>query len=132
MRSGVVMRPQTVSNEIILETARKIFIENGPHASVEMIAQKLGLSQPALFKRFGTKRKLMIEALRPPTEIPWITNMENGPDRRDFPTQLKELAGEKMYIDQPESPSIYYYCLSSVDKNHNLSDLSEAVKIDIN
>jgi hypothetical protein len=49
----------------------------------------------------------------------------------DVEKYLKEIAGEKMYIDQSLNPGIYYYFLSSVDKNHNISDLSEAIKIDL-
>lgn len=85
------MRPQTVTDEEILSVARKVFLENGPQASVEMIAKELGLSQPALFKRFGTKRNLMIKSLQPPKETEWFKIVDNGPDERPFPEQLSEV-----------------------------------------
>lgn len=85
------MRPQTVTDDEILKVARKIFLENGPQASVEQIAKKLGLSQPALFKRFGTKRALMVKAMQAPKKIDWFEVIDNGPDDRPFIDQLKEL-----------------------------------------
>ncbi len=51
-------RPRTVSDEVILEAARSVFLEHGPSASTQAIADRLSLSQAALFKRFGTKHVL--------------------------------------------------------------------------
>ena len=59
-------RPRTVSDDVILEAARAVFLEQGPGASTQSIADRLSVSQAALFKRFGTKRDLMIAALMPP------------------------------------------------------------------
>lgn len=86
------MRPQTVTDEQILKVARKVFLENGPQASVDLIAKELNLSQPALFKRFGTKRALMVKAMQAPKEIKWFEIIDKGPDDRPFPEQLKEVA----------------------------------------
>ena len=64
-------RPRQVSDEDILSAARKCFLEHGGSVSTSVIAKSLGISQPALFRRFGTKEKLMIEALLPkPSEWP--------------------------------------------------------------
>lgn len=85
------MRPQTISDEKILAVARKIFLENGPQASVDMIAKELEISQPALFKRFGTKRNLMVCAMRAPKKIDWFDKIDKGPDDRPFVEQLKDI-----------------------------------------
>lgn len=85
------MRPQTVTDDKILKVARKIFLENGPQASVEAIAKKLGLSQPALFKRFGTKRNLMVKSMQAPKKIEWFSIVDKGPDNRPFKDQLNEI-----------------------------------------
>ena len=71
-------RPRTVSDEVILEAARAVFLEHGPSASTQAIADRLTLSQAALFKRFGTKQDLMLAALRPPIP-PFVAEIRAGP-----------------------------------------------------
>jgi AcrR family transcriptional regulator len=84
-------RPRQVSDEQILEAARCCFLEHGATVSTAVIAQRLGISQPALFKRFGTKERLMIAALRPsPGGV--LEALEGGPDDRPMRTQLREIA----------------------------------------
>ncbi len=85
------MRPQKVSNEEILCVTRQILLEKGVHCSVQVIADELGLSQPAIFKRFKTKRNLIIEAFRPPTNIPLWNAFKKEPDERPFNEQLFDL-----------------------------------------
>jgi AcrR family transcriptional regulator len=53
-----------------------------------VIAKRVGLSQAALFKRFGTKQGLMMAALRPPTSLPWMTLLEEGPGPGPLAEQL--------------------------------------------
>ena len=72
-------RPRTVSDQTILEMAREVFLEHGPGTSTEVVAKRLGLSQAALFKRFGTKRSLMIAALSPPSAPPFTLRLDSGP-----------------------------------------------------
>ncbi len=85
-------RQRQVSNEQILRMARKCFVKHGPSLSTVVIADKLGVSQPALFKRFKSKRELMIAALAPPEVADCITELQAGPDDRTFREQLEELA----------------------------------------
>ncbi|MEN0066769.1 MAG: TetR/AcrR family transcriptional regulator [Myxococcota bacterium] len=85
-------RPRLVSDREILDAARACFVEQGPQVSTAVIAEQVGLSQAALFKRFGTKQQLLMAALAPP-EIPeWIALVERGPDERPIPEQLTEIA----------------------------------------
>lgn len=72
-------RPRTVSNDAILQAARDVFIEQGSSASTSTIAERVGLSQAALFKRFGTKNDLMMAALAPPEVPPFVPLLEAGP-----------------------------------------------------
>jgi AcrR family transcriptional regulator len=58
-------RPREVTDEAILEAARRVFLEHGPAVATSVIAKELGVSAPTLFHRFGNKRALMIAALRP-------------------------------------------------------------------
>ena len=81
-------RPLTVSNEEILEIARSCFLEHGPGVSTTVIAEQVGLSQASLFKRFGTKKSLMMAALRPPDSLPWMPILEAGPGPEPLSEQL--------------------------------------------
>lgn len=86
-------RPRTVSDAEILEAARTIFLAQGGSASTGAIAEHVGLSQAALFKRFGTKRDLMLEALKPPAQPDFVTLLGDGPDPdRSTRDQVAEFA----------------------------------------
>jgi AcrR family transcriptional regulator len=73
-------RPKEISDEEILATARRWFLERGPRVTAAEIAQELGVSHTTLFNRFGSKEGLMLAALGPPAEIPWIAALEAGPE----------------------------------------------------
>jgi AcrR family transcriptional regulator len=85
-------RPRETSDDEMLEAARACFLEHGPLTSTMVIAERLGVSQAALFKRFGTKEQLMLAALAPPARMPWLDRVEAGPDGREVREQLRELA----------------------------------------
>jgi len=87
-----VPRPRQVSDADILSAARSCFLEHGPSVSTTLIAERAGLSQGALFKRFGTKDDLMLAALIPPRH-PVLDVLAHGPDdSRDIRDQLVEIA----------------------------------------
>ena len=85
------MRPRQFTDLELLQTARRCFLEHGPGVSTGVIAEELGVSQAALFKRFKTKEALMREALAPGDRPPWIDEVEAGPDARPVPVQLREV-----------------------------------------
>ncbi len=77
----------------MISAARAVFLEQGGGASTKAIAERLGVSQAALFKRFGTKKDLMIAALAPPAVPPFVPILEAGPDPdRPMDEQLAEIA----------------------------------------
>jgi len=86
-------RPRLVTDEQILSTARACVLELGPQVSLDVVADRLGISQPALHKRFGDRRTLMLAALVPAGEPPWIREIAGGPDERPLRAQLEELLG---------------------------------------
>lgn len=65
-----------------------------PTASTSTIAERLGLSQAALFKRFGTKAELIHRALGVENGPPWIAALAHGPDERPISVQLLAIGGE--------------------------------------
>ena len=93
-------RPQTITDEQILETAKACYLEHGPAVSTDVIAGLLGVSPQALLKRYGTRNELMIAALRPPAVAPWVPLAESGPDDRPIAVQLASLLEQvAVYFD---------------------------------
>jgi len=86
-------RPREVSDEEILRVARQIFLERGAGVSALEIGKALGISHTTVFNRFGSKEGLMVAALSPAMEIPWLKTLDAGPDERPVLTQLVELCG---------------------------------------
>ncbi|HEX8438214.1 TetR/AcrR family transcriptional regulator [Archangium sp.] len=88
-------RPRQVLDEEILEVARACFIEHGASVSTEAIATRLGVSGPALLKRFGSKRELLKAAFSvgqmSPAAHQWLQKAEAGPDARELLEQLLEM-----------------------------------------
>lgn len=87
-------RPRQVSDTQILEAARACFLDQGASVSTTVIAERLGVSQAALFKRFGTKEGLLLAALRPdPSMLDGLMDqIEAGPTATPVPEQLRGIA----------------------------------------
>ena len=86
-------RPKEVTDQQILAAARRCFLERGAAVSAGEIARELGVSHTTLFHRFGSKEGLMIAALGPPEDVPWVRTLAEGPDDRPIRDQLVEHAG---------------------------------------
>lgn len=84
-------RPRQVSDAEIITHARDCFLEKGPGVSTTVIAERVGLSQAALFKRFGTKRQLLEAALLPPEHPPFMEILARGPTEAPLVEQLVEI-----------------------------------------
>jgi len=83
-------RPRLVSDERILAATRECLVAHGPGVSTGVIAAQLGLSQAALFKRFGTKERLLQAALvDDPARV--LAGLAGEPDDRPIEAQLAAL-----------------------------------------
>ena len=71
-------RPKQVSDEDLVATARRVFLERGPRVSVGVIAKRLKVSSASIFHRVGTKNKLLVMALLP-AEPPELMQLQRGP-----------------------------------------------------
>ncbi|WP_373540642.1 TetR/AcrR family transcriptional regulator [Chamaesiphon sp.] len=56
-------RPPKITNEEILAAARQVFLEQGEGGSTLEIAEKAGISEASIFKRFITKQALFLAAI---------------------------------------------------------------------
>ncbi|MEO0811276.1 MAG: helix-turn-helix domain-containing protein [Myxococcota bacterium] len=108
-------RPRQISDEEILAAARAVFVEHGPAASTSTIAEQLGVTQPALFRRFGSKEDLMLAALTPPQHPEWVRHVESGPDDRPLRDQLLDLAGRATQFLSEIIPCVTVLRSSGVD-----------------
>ena len=78
------MRPRLVSDDEILEAARTCLVAHGPSVALSVIGARLGISGPAVLKRFGSKENLVTRALlsEPPPDF------SHGPEPGPLRPQL--------------------------------------------
>jgi AcrR family transcriptional regulator len=62
-------RPKTITNEAILEAARKVFLKRGYQAGTAEVARAAGVSEGSIFKHFRSKNDLFCEAMRAETRV---------------------------------------------------------------
>lgn len=119
-------RPRTISDDQILQTARDCFFEHGPSVATDVIAERLGVSPQALFKRFHSKHDLMIAAVAPTGQAPWIPMLEAGPDDRALPEQLTDILMElaEFFVDISRRMSVLRW--SGMDPKKLLERYDEA------
>lgn len=86
-------RPRLITDEQILTTMRACVLERGAAVSLDVVAERLGVTGPALLKRFGNRQELMLRALLPPESPAWMAEFERGPDERPLAAQLEEHFG---------------------------------------
>jgi AcrR family transcriptional regulator len=70
---------------------RQAVSAHGPAVSLDVVAQELGVTGPALLKRFGTREELLLAALLPPAEPDWVRFVRAGPSSAPLREQLLEI-----------------------------------------
>jgi AcrR family transcriptional regulator len=80
--------------------------------SLDVIARRVGLTSPALLKRFRTREELMIAALRPSDAPAWVAELEHGPDDRPLVVQLTDLIDRVLDYLSSEMP-----CLTALSES---------------
>lgn len=86
-------RRRHITDEEILQAARQEWLAD-PRASTARIAERIGLSEAAIFKRFRTKVGLMLKAFGVESGPPWAEIVDRGPDNRPLDEQLMEIGTE--------------------------------------
>jgi len=107
-------RPRTIADAEILELARSCIVENGPGVSLSTIAKAVGLSAPALVKRFGSKERLLFRALLPTRPPRWTQALATSPGddaQRVLAGVLEDLCAEFSEV----GPALAALRMSSVD-----------------
>ena len=119
-------RTKTIPDTEVLEEARRCFLAHGPGVSTEVIAEALEISQPAIFKRFGTKKALMLAALLPPAVPAWVHALEDGPDDRPIVEQLREVIRQAAAFYAEVVPAMMVIRASGISHEELLASFKEA------
>ncbi len=64
-------RPQSVTDDEVLAAARAVFLEKGVTATVDEVAERCGVGEATVFRRFPTKQALFVAAMDAESEPAW-------------------------------------------------------------
>jgi AcrR family transcriptional regulator len=88
-------RPVTIKDETIVAAAREVFLERGIRATTAEVAQRAGVSEGSVFKRFKTKTKLFRVAMgESVVSHPFLDDLPARVGRGDIEESLFELGME--------------------------------------
>ncbi len=113
---GEMSRPRKFTDEEILAAAQRCVLAHGPGVSTTVIAEEIGLSQAALFKRFGTKERLIVAALvQPPSDLPLLNQVRAGPGPAPIREQLIQLGTMLISIFRNVVPCLSMMAAAGID-----------------
>ena len=85
-------RPVSIKDQTIIDAARAVFLEKGIGATTAAVAERAGVSEGTLFKRFRSKAELFQAAMHPQfAELGWLADLESRIGQGDLQAQLTEL-----------------------------------------
>ncbi len=100
-------RPPKITNAEILAAARQVFLEHGGNASTLLIAEKAGISEASIFKRFATKQALFLAAIGI-TEIRiWVNVLEHDTPTAAIESELLEICTQMLEFYQEVMPRVF-------------------------
>jgi AcrR family transcriptional regulator len=99
-------RTPKITDEQILAAARQVFLDQGYGASTADIAEKAGISEASIFKRFPTKQDLFMAALGINKVPGWVKKLESASPSADFKAELTEICQEMVAFYQDVMPRI--------------------------
>jgi AcrR family transcriptional regulator len=89
-----VARPRLISDDQILVSMRKNVLAHGAGVSLDVVAEELGVTAPALLKRFGSRQALFVKSLLPHRPPSWLKALDAGPDDQPLEAQLEAIFTE--------------------------------------
>jgi AcrR family transcriptional regulator len=85
-------RPVNIKDETIVEAARKVFLERGYRATTAEVAERAGVSEGSIFKRFKTKFDLFRAAMEEHlTQLDWARSLPKRVGQGDLRDNLVRL-----------------------------------------
>ena len=99
-------RTRKITDEQILKAAQAVFLENGFGASTIEIAERAGISEGSIFKRFNTKENLFLMAMGMSDFPPWLPILESMVGQGVLKDNLKDLALKMIEFFQENLPKM--------------------------
>jgi len=100
-------RPKEVTDDQIIEAARRVFLEHGAQTPIAAIASELGVSSTALHLRMGSKKALLLKALCP-KDPPALKQLAGGVDESTpVTTQLRHMLLDVQAWTEAEIPATF-------------------------
>ncbi|WP_299486155.1 TetR/AcrR family transcriptional regulator [Acaryochloris sp. IP29b_bin.137] len=97
-------RPPKISNEDILAAARQVFLEQGMGASTLDIAERAGISEASIFKRFSTKQALFVAAMGILEKPQWVKVLANYEPTANIKSELTDICEQMLAFYQDVMP----------------------------
>lgn len=99
-------RTPKITNQQILDAAREIFLEQGFGASTLEIAQKAGISEASIFKRFSTKEELFFASMGIPDKSPLGQKLDALVGKGNLKQNLRDLSLEILEFNRQVMPRL--------------------------
>jgi AcrR family transcriptional regulator len=99
-------RPPKITTEEIITVARQVFLEQGAGASTLLIAERAGISEAAIFKRFGTKQALFMASMGISDNHPWVSVLSKGTPTPEIRKDLIEICSQILEVYQEVMPRV--------------------------
>jgi AcrR family transcriptional regulator len=103
----MMARPPKITTEEIIAVARQVFLEQGAGASTLLIAEKAGISEAAIFKRFGTKQALFLASMGISDNHPWVSVLSKGTPTPEIRQDLIEICSQILEVYQDVMPRVF-------------------------
>ncbi len=97
----------------MLAKAKASIVEHGPGVSLATLSRAIGLSPPALIKRFGSKERLLFRALLPAGRPRWADTLTEAPGD-DPEAQLTDVLVELCEDFESVGPALAALRMSSL------------------
>ena len=100
-------RPPKITNEEILAAARQVFLEQGVNGSTLEIAEKAGISEASIFKRFATKQALFLAAIGISETPPYAKILSSQAPTAEIRSELTEICTQMVEFYQAVMPRVF-------------------------
>ncbi|MBK1987593.1 TetR/AcrR family transcriptional regulator [Sphaerospermopsis aphanizomenoides BCCUSP55] len=99
-------RTPKITNQQILDAAREIFLQQGFSASTLEIAQKAGISEASIFKRFSTKEELFFASMGIPEKPPWVQEITSLSGKGNLKENLIQICIQVLEFNRQVVPRL--------------------------
>lgn len=99
-------RPPKITNEEILAAARQVFLEQGEGGSTLEIAEKAGISEASIFKRFSTKQALFLAAIGISETPQYVKLLSSQTPTAEIRAELTEICTQMLGFYQEVMPRV--------------------------